>query len=89
MRLSCLPVSFFADILSGKMRLVEWAWMGASLGLDAIDLSILFIPDRTSQAVAGLRNEIESTGMRVGMLTSYPDFTHPDPDQRRRELALA
>jgi sugar phosphate isomerase/epimerase len=89
MRLSCLPVSFFSDILSGKMRLVEWAWMGASLGLDAIDLSILFVQDRTPQAVAALRNEIESTGMRVAMLTSYPDFTHPDPDQRRRELALA
>ena len=89
MRLSCLPVSFFSDILSGKMSVVEWAWMGASLGLDAIDLSILFVPDHTPKALAALRGEIEATGMRLAMITSYPDFTHPDPDQRSRELGLA
>ena len=47
MHLSCLPVSFFADILAGRMSVGAWARMGAELGLDAIDLSILFVPDRS------------------------------------------
>lgn len=88
MKLSCLPVSFFPDIIAGHMSLAAWAAMGARLGLDAIDLSILFLPDRSPAAVAAARREIEAQGMRVTMVTSYPDFTHPDPAQRERELAL-
>lgn len=67
---------------------MEWAHMGALLGLDAIDLSILFIPDRSLKTAVALRSQIEAEGMQVAMLTTYPDFTHPDPHQRRAELAL-
>jgi sugar phosphate isomerase/epimerase len=89
MQLSCLPVSFFSDIIEGRMRLGEWARLARELALDAVDLSILFIPDRSPAAVAAARRQIEDEGMRVLMLTTYPDFTHPDPRQRARELALA
>ncbi len=88
MKLSCLPVSFFTEIITGRMSVADWARMGAELGLDAIDLSILFVPDRSPAAVAALRREIEAQGIRVAMITSYPDFTHPDAHQRERELAL-
>jgi sugar phosphate isomerase/epimerase len=88
MRLSCLPVSFFSEITSGKMSVAEWARMGAELKLDAIDLSILFVPDRTLESAARLRRQIEAEGMHVAMVTTYPDFTHPDSAQRTRELML-
>lgn len=88
MKLSCLPVSFFADIIEGRMSIVDWARMGASLGLDAVDLSILFVQDRSPQKLRALREEIESIGMRIAMVTSYPDFTHPDANQREKELSL-
>jgi sugar phosphate isomerase/epimerase len=88
MKLSCLPVSFFTDIIAGRMSVGAWARMGAELGLDAIDLSILFVPDHSPAAVAALRREIEAQGIRVAMVTSYPDFTHPDARQRELELAL-
>jgi sugar phosphate isomerase/epimerase len=71
------------------MSIEEWARMGKEVCLDAIDLSILFVPDRSRSAVAELRRGIESAGMRVAMVTTYPDFTHPDAAQRERELALA
>jgi sugar phosphate isomerase/epimerase len=88
MKLSCLPVSFFSEIISQQMSVGEWARSGASIGLDAIDLSILFVPDRSAAALAALRREIEAAGMGVAMITSYPDFTHPDPAQRELELEL-
>lgn len=88
MRLSCLPVSFFADIIRGRMTVAEWARIGRAVGLDAVDLSILFVPDRSPVTAAALRRDIEAAGIRVAMLTTYPDFTHPDPIQRERELAL-
>jgi len=86
MKLSCLPVSFFPEIISGGMSVGDWATMGAELGLDAIDLSILFVPDRSAVKVAVMRDQIRSAGMSVAMITSYPDFTHPDARQRAKEL---
>jgi sugar phosphate isomerase/epimerase len=86
MKLSCLPVSFFDEIISGRMSVRDWARMGAELRLDAIDLSILFVPDRSTASLTVLRHQIESAGMSVAMITSYPDFTHPDPRQRAKEL---
>jgi sugar phosphate isomerase/epimerase len=88
MQLSCLPVSFFSDIIDGRMPVAAWARMGAELGLDAIDLSILFVPDREPPAVAALRRRIEDEGMQIAMLTSYPDFTHPDRVRREMELEM-
>jgi sugar phosphate isomerase/epimerase len=88
MQLSCLPVSFFSDIIEGRMTIFQWAQMCAGMGLDALDLSILFLSDRSLQAAADARQQVESAGMRVAMLTTYPDFTHPDPAQRKRELEL-
>jgi sugar phosphate isomerase/epimerase len=89
MLISCLPVSFFNDILAGHMTVAQWAAVGKAVGLDAIDLSILFIPDRSPATAATLRRDIEQAGMHVTMVTSYPDFTHPDPAQRARELEQA
>ena len=86
MKLSCLPVSFFDEIISGRMKLDEWARLGAEAGLDAIDLSILFLPEPTLVAARAARQQIQSAGMRVAMLTTYPDFTHPDVRQRQIEL---
>jgi sugar phosphate isomerase/epimerase len=88
MQLSCLPVSFFSDIIGGRMSVGEWARLGAAVGLDGIDLSILFVPDRSPGAVGALRREIEAAGIHVTMVTSYPDFTHPDAAQREEELVL-
>ena len=89
MKLSCLPVSFFADIIGGRLSVAEWARLGRELGLDAVDISILFVPDRSPAAVTALRQSVADEGMRIAMVTSYPDFTHPDAAQRARELALA
>lgn len=88
MKLSCLPVSFFPEILGGRMSVAEWARIGAQAGLQAIDLSILFLPDRSLKTAAKLRREIEAEGMRVAMVTTYPDFTHPEASQRTQELHL-
>ncbi len=60
MKLSCLPVSFFPDIIAGHMSVGEWARMGAEIGFDAIDLSILFLPDPSPAKVAAMRREVRA-----------------------------
>ncbi|HXZ97813.1 MAG TPA: sugar phosphate isomerase/epimerase family protein [Candidatus Acidoferrum sp.] len=86
MRLSCLPVSYFRDIIDGRMGIKEWALEGSRAGLDGIDLSILFLKSRSAEYLDKTRHEIEETGIRVAMVTTYPDFTHPDSMEREREL---
>ena len=60
--------------------------MTAELGLDAIDLSIMCLRNHTPVYLKQVRNDIESAGMSLAMVTTYPDFTHPDSIQREREL---
>lgn len=86
MQLSCLPVSFYPELSAGRMTLRDWARMGAEIGLDAVDASVLMFPDHAPETLARLRREVEDEGMSLLMLTSYPDFTHPDGGQRAREL---
>ena len=86
MKLSCLPVSFFDEITSGRMSVAEWACMAVGLNLDAVDLSILFLPECTIKAAEIIREQVEAAGTNITMLTTYPDFTHPDPAQRKKEL---
>ena len=88
MKLSCLPVSYFEDIISGKMTIKDWATQGAELGLDGIDLSILFLKNKNPEYVDAVRDEIHSAGIRVAMVTTYPDFTNPDPKERDRQSLL-
>ena len=86
MRLSCLPVSYFQDIIGGRMSIKDWAEQGVDVGLDGIDLSILFLKAKDDRYLDSVRHEIEAAGIRVAMVTTYPDFTHPDPAERAREL---
>ncbi len=86
MKLSCLPVTFFPKIISGEMTVGQWAQVGASAGLDAIDLSVLFLKNLEPAYLTAMRKEVEAAGMSVAMVTSYPDYTHPDPIQRQREI---
>lgn len=87
MKLSCLPVSYYPQIISGEMTILDWAQIALDVGLDAIDLSILFIKERRRDYLEEIRRELENLGIGVTMVTTYPDFTHPVPVQRAREIA--
>ncbi len=88
MKLSCLPVSFFQAIIDGQLSIGQWAQMGHDAGLDGIDLSVLFLRSLEPVYLNQMRKEVEAAGMSVVMVTSYPDFTHPDPTERQRQIRL-
>jgi len=89
MILSCLPVSYFAALLRGERSIEGFAAEARALGLEAIDLSILLLADRSPRQLAALKRAIERLGLFVNMLTCYPDFTHPDAAERARQAELA
>jgi hypothetical protein len=43
MKLSCLPVSFYREIMDGEISIVDWGRIALDAGLDAIELSIILI----------------------------------------------
>ena len=83
---SCLPVSLFKDIISGKMTVEDWVTGAKKMGFDAVDLSILFIKDRTPMGIKKIREQLYRGGLPVAMITCYPDFTQPDEKLREFEL---
>ena len=87
MKLSCLPVSYFRDIISGKLSVGQWARQAADIGLDAVDLSVLFFKTREPAYLGSMRRDVEGAGLRVAVINTYPDLTHPDPAERKRELS--
>ena len=87
MKLSCLPVSFFNDIIGGAMGIEQWAALGRSFGLDGIDLSVLFLKKLDKEYLKQIRRSIENEGMHVAVLNTYPDLTHPKEVARSREQA--
>jgi sugar phosphate isomerase/epimerase len=87
MKLSCLPVSFFPQIISGEMTPGGWAAIAADSGLDAVDLSILFFRDMDNSDLIQVRREIEAAGVGVAVVNTYPDLTHPDRAERELQLA--
>ena len=86
MKLSCLPVSLYDDIFSGKSSVANWIQFGAELGLDAVDFSIKFFPERDAATLNHTITALEKFDVRPCMLACYSDFTHPDPTQRQQEL---
>ena len=57
MKLSCLPVSLYEDIFSGKRSILDWVHFGADLGLDGIDVSVKFFPTRETQMLEAIFEE--------------------------------
>ncbi len=86
MKLSCLPVSLYDDIFTGKSDVTDWIQFGAELGLDAVDFSIKFFPERDTATLDRTIAALEKFSVQTCMLACYSDFTHPDPTQRQQEL---
>ncbi|MGA2642524.1 MAG: sugar phosphate isomerase/epimerase family protein [Spirochaetia bacterium] len=86
MELSCLPVSLFKEIMERRMSIIQWAERGREAGLDGVDISLLFIESHSPAYLGKLSRALMETGVPIVMAATYPDFTHPDPVQRRREM---
>ncbi len=83
MRLSCVPATWFMDIVEGRMSIERWIDFAASLGLDGLDFGQAWFRDRRPATIAALRARVEDAGLRPCLLRCAPDFTHPDPRARR------
>jgi sugar phosphate isomerase/epimerase len=87
-RLAVFPKAFMrALVKDGTMTLREWVDLAAPLGVDGLEYysGMLELADPARWPVA--RREVESRGMVIPMLCCSPDFSHPDAEFRRHEVA--
>ena len=86
MKLSCIPVSLYEDIFSSKRSVSDWIHFAAALGLEGADFSVKFFPTRDKATLNTLVAEGKEIGIEFCALACYPDFTHPEAEQRAQEI---
>ena len=86
MKLSCIPVSLYEDIFSGKKSVSDWIHFADALGLEGADFSVKFFPTRDEDTLNTLVAEGKKIGIEFCALACYPDFTHPNAEQRAQEI---
>jgi sugar phosphate isomerase/epimerase len=84
-KLSCLPVSLYADFNAGRRSLVDWFRFAAELGLDGADISVAHLPSLDPADLDELRRQAHNAGVQIPMMVTYSDFTHPDAAARARQ----
>ena len=87
MKISCLPVSLYDDIIGGKMTFEQWTADIKAVGYDAVDFSSLFLREHNPVYYQGIQQQLGNAGVPLNMLTTYSDFSNPDSPQRQRELS--
>lgn len=88
MKLSCLPVSYFPDLISGKRTIDSWVREAAELGFDGFDLSILFFRKSPEDTATQCRKAAEKHRISPAIINTYSDLTHPEKTRRKEETAL-
>jgi sugar phosphate isomerase/epimerase len=72
--------------VDGSLPLERWIEMAAELDVDGLEFYSGFLDLREASARPRYRRMAEAHGLAVPMLCCSPDFTHPDPGFRRREV---
>jgi sugar phosphate isomerase/epimerase len=83
-RISVFPKCWFDELYSGRMDYLHWLRQAATLGAEGVEHYDGFFkgPEHIEQA----RQTLRDTGQVSSMLCFSPDFTHPDPAERQRQV---
>jgi sugar phosphate isomerase/epimerase len=81
-RISVFPKCYFDDLYSGRMDYLHWLRQAATLGAEGVEHYDGFFKN----GVDPVLRVMQETGQVSSMLCFSPDFTHPDPDERQRQL---
>jgi len=86
-RLAAFPKAFMQALCKdGSMSVSQWIALAAPLGIDGLEWYAGFLEMADDSNWPRFRAEVAATGMSIPMMCCSPDFTHPDPDFRAREI---
>jgi sugar phosphate isomerase/epimerase len=85
-RISVFPKCWFDELVEGKRSYVAWIHDAASLGGEGVEHYDEFFPSYDERDVAPVMDAMRETGQISSMLCFSPDFTHPDAEERKRQV---
>jgi sugar phosphate isomerase/epimerase len=86
-KLSAFPKAFTRALArDGTMTLRQWIDLAAPLGLEGLEYYSGFLELANPAHWPAARRDVENHGMVIPMLCCSPDFSHPDPEFRQREI---
>jgi sugar phosphate isomerase/epimerase len=85
-RISVFPKCYFDELVDGRRSYVEWIRDAATLGAEGVEHYDGFFPSYDEKDVAPVMEAMAATGQISSMMCFSPDFTHPDKDERARQV---
>ena len=85
-RISVFPKCYFDELVDGRMSYVQWIRDAAALGGEGVEHYDGFFRSFAPEDVDPIVKAMEETSQITSMLCFSPDFTHPDPGERQRQL---
>jgi sugar phosphate isomerase/epimerase len=85
-RISVFPKCYFDPLVSGEMDYVSWVRSAAALGGEGLEHYDGFFRSFADADVDPVLAAMADTGQTSSMLCFSPDFTHPDPSERARQI---
>lgn len=87
MRIAAFPKGDLEALVIRRTKTVfEWIDEAGALGVDGLELHTGFLWDTDPASVSRVGDALDAAGFEMPMMCASPDFTHPDPDQRAREI---
>jgi sugar phosphate isomerase/epimerase len=84
--ISVFPKCYFDDLVAGRRDYVAWVRDAATLGGEGLEHYDEFFRSLEPADVDPVIDAMRDTGQVSSMLCFSPDFTHPDPDVRKRQV---
>src|SRR5262245_2087721 len=85
-RISVFPKFQFDGLVAGTVGFDEWICDAAGLGGEGIEHYDGFFRSLDESDVAPIARLLEETNQTTSMMCFSPDFTHPDRDERLRQV---
>jgi sugar phosphate isomerase/epimerase len=85
-RISVFPKCYFDELVDGRMDYVSWIHDAATLGGEGVEHYDEFFRSPAPADVEPVLEAMRETGQITSMLCFSPNFTHPDPDERARQV---
>jgi sugar phosphate isomerase/epimerase len=85
-RISVFPKCWFDELVRGEKDYAEWIYQAATLGGEGVEHYDGFFRSLADDDVDPIVRVMAETNQISSMLCFSPDFTHPDPDERLRQV---
>ncbi len=86
-KLAAFPKAFMDPLcVTGEMSLRQWIDLAATLNVDGLEFYMDFIDLRDPVKWPVIRRAVEEKNLSIPMMCCSPDFTHPDPAFRQKQV---